>query len=95
MRKSIILLLSVLCVALTACKDDNRESVQGYVVGKRFIKPHVTVIYNTALKMPMTVFHHEKWLVWVADSCGVHKVNVDSTTFHGLEKGEFVRLKID
>ena len=89
-------MLSVLlCVALTACKDDNKEPVQGYVVGKRFSPPHVSVIYNAAMKMPMTVFHHEKWLVWVADSCAVRRVSVDRTTFHGLEKGEFVRLKND
>jgi hypothetical protein len=88
MRKVLFAILMVLC--LVSCKE---SPVSGYVVGKKHVPAHTTTHYNVTLKMPQVTRHPEQWVVWVADSCGVHRCNVDKATFDRLNRGQFVTSK--
>lgn len=72
---------------LASCKE---SPVSGYVVGKSFIPAHTITYYNVVLKMPQTKWNPDEWFVWIADSCGVHSVRVDKSTFDRLNHGQFV-----
>lgn len=88
MRKVLFSILMVLC--LVGCEE---SPVNGYVVGKRFIPAHSQTTYNVIFKRPMTIHHPDEWVVWVADSCRVHWVNVEKSTFDRLKHGEYVTSK--
>lgn len=88
MRKVLFSILMVLILA--GCKE---SPISGYVVGKRFIPAHNQTTYNVIFKRPMTTHHPDEWVVWVADSCRVHRVNVEKSTFDSLKHGEYVISK--
>lgn len=81
-------MLMVLCLA--SCKE---SPVSGYVVGKAFIPAHTTTHYDNVLKMPQVKRVPDQWIVWVADSCSVHRCHVEKSTFDRLKHGEFVTSK--
>lgn len=88
MRKVLFAILMVLCFA--SCK---KSPISGYVVGKSFIPAHNTTRYDVILKKPMVKSVPDQWIVWVADSCGVHRCHVEKSTFDRLKHGEFVTSK--
>lgn len=88
MRKVLFIMLMVFCLA--SCKE---TPVSGYVVGKAFIPAHNTTRYDVILKKPMVESVPDQWIVWVADSCGVHRCHVEKGTFDRLKHGEFVTSK--
>nr|DAI81054.1 MAG TPA: Prokaryotic membrane lipoprotein lipid attachment site [Caudoviricetes sp.] len=88
MRKILFAIMMVLFLA--GCEE---SPVKGYVVGKRFIPAHTTTQYNVVLKRPTTTHHSDEWVVWVADSCHIHRVHVDKSTFERLNHGEYVTSK--
>lgn len=88
MRKVLFAILMVLCLA--SCKE---SPVSGYVVGKSFVPAHTTTHYNIVLKIPQSKRVPDQWVVWVADSCRVHRVHVEKSTFDRLKHGEFVTSK--
>lgn len=87
MKKIFGLIMMVL--SLVACKE---APTSGYVVGKEFVPAHTTKRFNVVLKMVQVKHHPDKWVVWVADSCCVHSVQVDVTTFDRLKHGQFIRF---
>lgn len=89
MRKVLLFILMMVCLA--GCNDN--PNVSGYVVGKKHIPAHTTIHYNVTLKMAQPHRHPEQWVVWVADSCRVHRCNVDKETFDRLDCGQFVTSK--
>lgn len=88
MRK--VLFAIIMGLFLVGCKE---SPVQGYVVGKRFIPAHTETHYNVTLKIPTTTHHPDAWVVWVADSCRIHRVHVEKSTFDRLKHGEYVTSK--
>lgn len=88
MRKVLFAILMVLCLA--SCKE---SPISGYVVGKSFIPAHNTTRYDVILKKPMVESVPDQWIVWVADSCGVHRCHVEKSTFDTLKHGQFVTSK--
>ena len=88
MRKVLFTILMVLCLA--SCKE---SPVSGYVVGKAFIPAHTKIRYDVILKKPLNESVPDQWIVWVADSCHVHCVHVEKSTFDRLKHGEFVTSK--
>lgn len=88
MRK--ILFAIVMALFLAGCEE---SPVNGYVVGKRFIPAHTSMHFNVALKQYTTTHHSDEWVVWVADSCHIHRVHVDKSTFDRLKRGEYVTSK--
>lgn len=81
-------MLMVFCLA--SCKE---TLVSGYVVGKKFIPAHTQTHYDVILKKPMVKSVPDQWIVWVADSCGVHRCHVEKSTFDRLKHGEYVTSK--
>ncbi len=84
---SIIILMGLL---LASC---GQRPVSGYIVGKKHELKHSETHYDVVLKMPITRSIPEKWVVYVADSCGVTPCNVTPETYERLEKGQFVTAK--
>lgn len=88
MRKFLFSILMVLCLA--GCKE---SPVNGYVVGKEYIPEHNATHYDVVLMLVRTRHVPDQWIVWVADSCRIHRVHVEKTTFDRLKHGEYVTSK--
>lgn len=78
----------LIALALFGCKYDGTK---GYVVGKEYTPEHT----EKNIRLIGKVLHAKEeivpsqWWVWVADSCGVKVVNVDSLSFQRVRHGEF------
>lgn len=82
------LFFTLIALALLGCKSND---TRGYVVGKEYIPEHTekTVLLMGKMFYTKEVIVPSQWRVWVADSCCVRIVNVDSLTFQGIKHGEF------
>lgn len=88
-------LLNFLCIALmllvlTSCRE---ESCSGYVVGKHYESARNIPRYDAATHTTRMQHIPEHWVVYVADSCRVRRLNVDKATFGKTKLGEFVNFK--
>lgn len=85
MRKTFITLC--LAVILAGCTEEHQVR-QGYVVAMRYVPEHRYSYYNVCLKM--TMFRHvpEKYLIWLADSVKVRKIQVPEEVFAKIRTGD-------
>lgn len=89
MRRWLFAILIMLLLA--GCSE---STICGYVVGKEFIPAHTEMQYDFIIfKRMMPKYHPDAYVVFVADSCCVHRINVDKGAYDRLRNGDYVTPK--
>lgn len=92
MKRLLKMLLFVGCLLLASCGSSTDKPMSGFVVGKRHTPAHTTRHYNPTTHHYTTHHHSESWVLWLADSTTVRRVNVDESTYQSTERGEHICL---
>lgn len=94
MKRLLSFIGGILILLVVASCNKVECTVSGYVVGLKHEAMSTYVAENPVTHTLETRCTPESWIVWVADSCKVHKIFVEKSTFQEIHKGDFVRMKM-